>query len=103
MIAFTDGSTEPGKKISGAGVCFTVDQKLVWQGAFRVYTDSNNYLAEYAAAALAVALAPKDSPLELYEDNKGAIASQSELNPKERHRIRSPLVRGKLLLRLIEP
>ena len=35
--------------------------------------DSNNYLAEYAAAALAVALAPKDSPLELYEDNKGDL------------------------------
>lgn len=29
------------------------------------------------------------SPLELYEDNQGAIASQKEVNPKERKRLRA--------------
>lgn len=88
-VAFTDGSTIPGEPVSGAGVCFVVENRVVWSGGFRVFTNGVNYVAEYAAASLAVALTPPDSTLDVYEDNLGAIASQLKVNPKERVRIRS--------------
>lgn len=89
VAVFTDGSSEPGRQCSGAGVCITVDEVLVWSGGFRVQSEGNNYAAEYAAASLAISLVPPKVPLDLYEDNKGVISSQNVVNPKERRRLRS--------------
>lgn len=65
------------------------DGEVIWSGGFRVASEGNNYVGEYAAACLAVALAPPKSPLDLFEDNQGAIAAQMESNPTERRRVRS--------------
>lgn len=89
VTAFTDGSTEPRSEISGAGICLVSEGKEIWAGGFRINSEGRNYVSEYAAACLAIALVPSDSPLELIEDNQGAISSQKEDNPTERRRVRS--------------
>ena len=64
VLAFTDGSTDlqTDGRISGAGVCLVADSKIVWAGGFKVLSEGQNYLAEFSAACLAVALVPPDSP-----------------------------------------
>lgn len=88
VTAFTDGSTDAAGR-SGAGVCLLTGGEVVWSGGFRVHSDGVNYVAEYAAASLAIAITPPSSPLDIFEDNQGAIVSQKLTNQKERKRIRA--------------
>lgn len=91
VIAFTDGSTDvkTNANLSGAGVCLTANNQVIWEGGFRVCSYGNNYVAEYAAACVALAITPNHIPLTLVEDNLGAIASQWNTNLTERKRLRS--------------
>ena len=65
---FTDGSTNPKDPHPNSGVGMALfDEKgsAVWQGGVPVRTDGNNYVAEVAAAALVLDVAPVDVPLHL--------------------------------------
>lgn len=90
VCGFTDGSTSASleKGYSGAGIVLSSGKEVIWAGGFRVLSRGNNYIAEYAAACVAIALVPPNCPLRLIEDNQGAVASQLS-NPSERKRIRS--------------
>ena|ERR1700744_5467851 len=73
---FTDGSTaaRSTKPNSGIGVAvFDEKYNLIWQGGGGVRSDGNNFVAEMAAAALALNAAPKRIPVNLYMDSTSAM------------------------------
>jgi ribonuclease HI len=88
---FTDGSTaarstEPN---SGIGVAvYNEKNKLIWQGG-GVRTDGNNFVAEMAAAALALEASPGHIPLQLYMDSTSAMQAINKGSLSERRNIRS--------------
>ena len=89
---FTDGSTaaRSTKPNSGIGVA-VYDEKstLIWQGGAGVRTDGNNFVAEMAAAALALEASPKNIPIQLYMDSTSAIQAIRKGSLSERRNVRS--------------
>ena len=66
---FTDGSTAARSKMPNSGVGVAVyDEKnsLIWEVGAGVRADGNNFVAEMAAAALALDASPQHIPLNLY-------------------------------------
>jgi len=91
-IVYTDGSTSvrPTKPNSGCSIVVTDNKhSSVWAGGMVVRTDGNNFVAELAAAAIAIKACPPLFPLKLCIDSKAAIGALTRGAVSERKRVRA--------------
>jgi hypothetical protein len=104
LHVYTDGSTDPGKKSrnSGVGIYVTDDNhKEVWKGGFHIRSDSNNFIAEMAAASTVVNALPKHTPCTVWIDSLATIQALEKGNlVSERKRVRAA---GRLWLNWARP
>ena len=94
LLAYTDGSTETGmrkSKNSGYGIRITTDTHTpIFSGGGAVRSDSNNFVAEMAAATVVIVALPPSRKVTLYVDSMATIQALGNLGPtSERRRIKS--------------
>ena len=100
---FTDGSTAARSKMPNSGVGVAVyDEKdsLIWEVGAGVRADGNNFVAEMAAAALALDASPQHIPLNLYMDSISAMQAIKKGKLSERRNVRSAARRWANLARM---
>ena len=100
---FTDGSTAAGSNKPNSGVGMAVyDEKnsLICQMGAGVRTDGNNFVAEMAAAALALEASPQHIPLNLFSDSTSTLQALNKGTLSERRNVRSAARRWANLARM---
>ena len=103
VIVYTDGSTDVkgNPANSGSGIYVTdSNHNHLWSGGMVVRSDGNNFIAEMAAAAVAIKACPLDLNMILRIDSTATIGAISKGQVSERKRVRAA---GRAWLYLCRP
>ena len=92
ITVYTDGSTNPKLKGPNSGAAIVVTDNLdqtIWSGGLIVRTDGNNFIAEIAAASIAITGCPLGVAMLLKTDSTAAIGALARGIVSERKRVRT--------------